>query len=941
MKRKKRNLPHRILAMLLVIVLVVGTMQGAVPLNVLAQESVSGNAVENVPQEDINGNIAEINEAPEAEITAGSESSDWILDVEKNGATPAEEHKHNDVTFTAWTKTDSLPTAPGNYYLTDNVTLSGTWTVPSGTTSICLNGKTIRAEGKCRVITIMASNTLNLYDCTGSGIITGGQKGGVSNRGIFHMYGGRISENNTSTDTGAGIYSNGEFYLHGGEISNNTTAYYGGGVYNKGTFYMYGGRIADNTAGIYGGGVENGSESTFYMYDGEITGNRAKLHGGVVNDTNGNCYLYGGIICGNSITDTDKTGAGVQHQGRSMTVGGSIVIKDNTNGNGESSNLYIQVTRIISIDSSIPLTEGAYIGITSQTVPTEKSPFNITRVNNADYSKYFHSDNASYVIVDSKDHQVQLALPHTHNLTLTPAKPAACTEDGNTAYYVCGGNDGCGKWFSDAAGTQEITDQSSVVISKTGHTYETAWGYQTAEGHAHECQNCDVHDTVCAHTPGAAATAETPQTCTVCGYIIAPAIGHIHNLTLTPAKPAACTEEGNTAYYVCGGNDGCGKWFLDAAGTQEITDKSSVVISATGHTYETAWGYQTADGHAHECQNCDAHDTVVAHTPGAAATAATPQTCTVCGYIIAPATGTEPATGTVIPEVKPEENVPVTGISVPAEGTEPATGTVIPEVKPGENAPATSISIPPAELEDILLTEDEKQQVQNGTNIRIVLEVQDAGSIVSELDRNGIQQALDGFTVGQYLNIDLYKLVGESRTDINETAKKIRIVITVPESLKTTDSSMTRAFAVIRVHDGRADVLNDVDNSADTITIETDRFSTYAVVYKDTSNGGNGNGGGQNQKDDEPVTGDNTPLEMYATLAMIFGFSNLLFIKKSGFGAMTEERKKELVARLIMWGKKGGKLRRYAALAVIMVLAVYYHAIGKNIAVEWNENYEG
>lgn len=208
---------------------------------------------------------------------------------------------------------------------------------------------------------------------------------------------------------------------------------------------------------------------------------------------------------------------------------------------------------------------------------------------------------------------------------------------------------------------------------------------------------------------------------------------HTHELTLTPAKPATCTEDGNTAYYVCSGDDGCGKWFSDAAGTREITDKDSVVLSKAEHSYdEIVWGYTGADGHAHICRNCNEHDTVQAHTPGAAATETTPQTCTVCGYEIAPATGTE------------------------AGG-----GTVTPEVKPGENAPATSISTSAAELEDMLLKEEEKQQVQNGTNIRIVLDVQDAGSTVSDSDKNGIQQALNGYTVGQYLNIDLYKLVGK------------------------------------------------------------------------------------------------------------------------------------------------------------------------------------
>lgn len=54
---------------------------------------------------------------------------------------PAEKHEHDGVTYIPWTKTDSLPTDAGNYYLTENVTLSYGRTVPEGMTSLCLNGK--------------------------------------------------------------------------------------------------------------------------------------------------------------------------------------------------------------------------------------------------------------------------------------------------------------------------------------------------------------------------------------------------------------------------------------------------------------------------------------------------------------------------------------------------------------------------------------------------------------------------------------------------------------------------------------------------------------------------------------------------------------------------------------------------------------------------------
>lgn len=54
----------------------------------------------------------------------------------------------------------------------------------------------------------------------------------------------------------------------------------------------------------------------------------------------------------------------------------------------------------------------------------------------------------------------------------------------------------------------------------------------------------------------------------------------------------------------------------------------------TPHDYETAWFQAGESGHWHVCKNCSAHDSVVPHVPGAAATATTAQTCTKCGFVI-------------------------------------------------------------------------------------------------------------------------------------------------------------------------------------------------------------------------------------------------------------------------------------------------------------------
>ena len=108
------------------------------------------------------------------------------------------------------------------------------------------------------------------------------------------------------------------------------------------------------------------------------------------------------------------------------------------------------------------------------------------------------------------------------------------------------------------------------------------------------------------YTPGAAATETTPQKCTECDYIITPALGHTHHMTLVDENPATCTADGNEAYYVC---SGCSKLFADATGNVEITaDKT--VDKATGHTYEWVIDKEataTEKGSKHEeCKVC--HD---------------------------------------------------------------------------------------------------------------------------------------------------------------------------------------------------------------------------------------------------------------------------------------------------------------------------------------------
>ena len=147
------------------------------------------------------------------------------------------EHKtignHKDAeekTFTEWTDTlakeqngddktasNSLPAETGNYYLTENVTVDGTWQPADGTV-LCLNGKTITgAKAKFVINMYGTSGEFTLTDCAEvCGSITGGRCGVYVNDGkTFNMYNGLIKGN------GRGVFSAGYFNMYGGSIIKN------------------------------------------------------------------------------------------------------------------------------------------------------------------------------------------------------------------------------------------------------------------------------------------------------------------------------------------------------------------------------------------------------------------------------------------------------------------------------------------------------------------------------------------------------------------------------------------------------------------------------------------------------------------------------------------------------------------------------------------------
>lgn len=212
---------------------------------------------------------------------------------------------------------------------------------------------------------IKVSGTLIINDSVGGGTITGG------NCSSGQFLAGAVC-----------VLSGGSFTLNGGSICGNKTSESGScgtgvAVSKNATFIMNGGSICEN--------VGTGSSS---------------IGGGVGADSGSTVKLLGGRIEKNTVSGS--SGGGLMFYGNSVTVGGSIVIKDNM-AKGKTNNVKCSGTSYsLLLSEDTPLTKEAEIGWTINTYnqqPDENGTAVAKGTNAAQYVDNFFSDqDSSYII---------------------------------------------------------------------------------------------------------------------------------------------------------------------------------------------------------------------------------------------------------------------------------------------------------------------------------------------------------------------------------------------------------------------------------------------------------------------------------------------------------------------------------------------------------------
>jgi hypothetical protein len=167
---------------------------------------------------------------------------------------------------------------------------------------------------------------------------------------------------------------------------------------------------------------------------------------------------------------------------------------------------------------------------------------------------------------------------------------------------------------------------------ETEHKYKSAWT-QDKQNHYHKCVHCGDKKDVAAHIPGPEPTEKKPQKCTVCGYVIKPALTHTHKF-----GDALVTDQ-TGHWYVCTGCDEKKDYTA-----HDFENDCDGLCETCGYTRETehvtAQDWKSSpEGHSSYCEHCGMIEETFPHTPGEAATEFTAQVCAQCGYELNPAVG--------------------------------------------------------------------------------------------------------------------------------------------------------------------------------------------------------------------------------------------------------------------------------------------------------------
>lgn len=171
-------------------------------------------------------------------------------------------------------------------------------------------------------------------------------------------------------------------------------------------------------------------------------------------------------------------------------------------------------------------------------------------------------------------------------------------------------------------------------------------------------------------------------------------------------------------------------------------------------------------------------------------------------------------------------------------------GNVDVDTKVDAEAPIQNITLGNNEKELLensnIFKDEEKELIASGVDSKVWLEVgKVAVETLKENDKvnfeKAAKEAVGSATNIVYFEADLFKQLGTANPEkVKNPGVKIKITFEIPSELLNKDKNVERTYKILRLHDGKVEVIaGEFDAETGKFTFETDKFSTYGIVWKD------------------------------------------------------------------------------------------------------------
>lgn len=183
-------------------------------------------------------------------------------------------------------------------------------------------------------------------------------------------------------------------------------------------------------------------------------------------------------------------------------------------------------------------------------------------------------------------------------------------------------------------------------------------------------------------------------------------------------------------------------------------------------------------------------------------------------------------------------------------------------------------------------------EINSGKHLKVDLIIAAvAEASVEQNDLEAIKATAKKRKIAVILDMNLVRFIdGIISGNVNQLDKEITMTIDVPKEFQAAN----RKFSIIRLHDGIAEELPDLDDNPNTVTFSTGKFSLYALIYEDvegiTTEPSKSDApetvvtpaqkdNNTQQQTASPNTGDSTPIAVVFILMLVSAFLAVISVK--------------------------------------------------------------